>query len=128
MLVLDASALLALIFKEEGHDRVAAVVSHEGACMSVANISEVAARLNMDGWTPTDYSSVIESFKLEMINVDWNLAMLAGQYRATTKHLGLGLGDRLCLATAALHELPALTADQAWRNLDIPGLVLEFIR
>ena len=42
MVVLDASALLAYLFKETGHERVA--LSIEDACISTVNLSEVAGR------------------------------------------------------------------------------------
>ncbi|WP_051758091.1 hypothetical protein [Prauserella rugosa] len=36
-----------------------------------------------------------------------------------TRHQGLSLGDRACLALAQRLDRPALTADQAWKNLDL---------
>lgn len=35
-----------------------------------------------------------------------------------TRSAGLSLGDRACLATAHRLELPTLTADWAWSELD----------
>ena len=36
-----------------------------------------------------------------------------------TRHHGLSLGDRACLALAARIDAPAVTADRAWRDLDV---------
>ncbi len=126
-MLLDASALIALYYEETGSALVRAAVS-EGAAISTANLCEVASRLLGDGIKPRAVSILIDSFNLDVIPVDQAVAMLAAEYRFATRHIGLSLGDRLCLATAALYELPALTADQAWHNLEIPGLRVEFIR
>jgi PIN domain nuclease of toxin-antitoxin system len=47
MSVLDASALLALLFKEPGHERVA--VAADGALASTVNLAEVLTRFVRDG-------------------------------------------------------------------------------
>lgn len=44
-----------------------------------------------------------------------------------TRHLGLSLGDRACLALAMEHQLPILTADRAWSELDL-GLQIQLVR
>jgi ribonuclease VapC len=41
--------------------------------------------------------------------------------------LGLSIGDRSCLALAAEHDLPAVTADRAWSALDA-GIEVVVIR
>lgn len=42
MIVLDSSALLAMLFFEPGHERVAELVSH--SCRSTLNLAEVLGR------------------------------------------------------------------------------------
>ncbi|MDN5939350.1 MAG: PIN domain-containing protein, partial [Salinisphaera sp.] len=48
--VLDASALLALLFREPGWEPVAQVMND--ACISTVNVSEVLARFARDGQAP----------------------------------------------------------------------------
>jgi len=43
-------------------------------------------------------------------------------------HRGISLGDRACMATAMLMELPAVTADRDWAGLRVPSLQIEYIR
>ena len=54
MIVLDASALLAYLFRETGHHIVEKYL--ESACISTVNLSEVAGRFTRDGldasWAP----------------------------------------------------------------------------
>jgi PIN domain nuclease of toxin-antitoxin system len=45
----------------------------------------------------------------------------------STRHLSLSLGDRACLALAGRLDLPALTADRAWVELDV-GVDVRAIR
>jgi len=50
MIALDASALLAFLFREAGHERVGALI--DDACLSAVNLSEVIARFVRDGHDP----------------------------------------------------------------------------
>ena len=126
-MVLDASALLALLYEETGCAQVEAAIV-KGAAMSAANLAEAGARMQLDGWNTQEISNVIHSFKLNVIPVDFEVAMLSAAYRRATKPLGLSLGDRLCLATAKLADMPVLTADQEWLNVEISGLNVTSIR
>jgi PIN domain nuclease of toxin-antitoxin system len=60
MIVLDASALLAYLFKETGHEIVAKYI--EDACISTVNLSEVAGRLIRDGRPYATYSANRKNF------------------------------------------------------------------
>ena len=50
MMVLDASALLAFLFREPGHDMVAEAMA--SACISTVNLSEALGRFARDGHDP----------------------------------------------------------------------------
>ena len=124
-MVLDASALLALINAEPGGDVVAAALPE--ASISVINLTEVVTKMidigisRRDAWTEAaDLVPVIVDFDVE-------LGHRAAGLREWTRSLGLSLGDRACLALAEHLHLPALTADQAWRNLAI-GIEIRLIR
>jgi len=54
-------------------------------------------------------------------------ALIAARLRPLTRHLGLSLGDRICLALAIERQCPALTADRNWANLKI-GIPIQLIR
>ena len=61
------------------------------------------------------------------MDFDEALGLRAGALRLATRHLGLSLGDRACLALAEREQLPILTGDGAWALLDI-GLDIRLIR
>lgn len=125
--VLDASALLALIHREPGHDQVAQVVA--GSAISAVNLAEVVGKLAERG-VPLDRARAIAlSFGLDVVSLDADLAAAAGQLRPATRAAGLSLGDRCCLATAQALGLPTLTTEAAWEPLaDVLGVDVRNIR
>jgi len=51
----------------------------------------------------------------------------AGRLRLLTRAMELSLGDRACLATARVLDIPVLTADRIWLQAEVGGQV-ECIR
>lgn len=125
--VLDASAVLAVIREESGAGVVAEALG-AGAAMSAVNVAEVAARLHQDGWNEPEVALVFRELGIEVLPFDSDVALLSGSYRNKTRNLGLGLGDRACLATARREECPALTADRSWNQLQLDGVDVRCIR
>lgn len=124
--VLDASAILALIFRESGADDVERELPD--AMMSTVNLAEVVARL-CDRGMPTDLiERSVDGLSLTFIPFSPPIALAAGLLRRETRSLGLSLGDRACLATARAMGCPALTADSAWRRLKLPGIDVRVVR
>jgi PIN domain nuclease of toxin-antitoxin system len=123
--VLDASALLALINQEPGFDKVAAVMST--ACMSSVNVAEVVSKLMDKGFREVEIREIFEALKLLIIPFDEEQGFIAGLLRADTKSLGLSLGDRACLSLAIQQKLSVLTADRVWAGLQL-GLNIQMIR
>ena len=125
MIVLDASALLAFLFREPGHERVAARVDR--SCLSAVNLSEVLGRFARDGKEVGEVSRRIAATAIEIVPFTVEHAEVAASLEPATRALGLSLGDRACLALAATRRLTALTADRAWAELDL-GIAIELIR
>lgn len=123
--VLDASALLAMINSEPGADRVYDVLTD--AAVSAVNYSEVIAKLVDKGHADGESISVLDALPINVRPVDVAQARRAGQLRSSTRERGLSLGDRICLALAIEMEVPALTADRAWAGLDL-GVEINVIR
>ena len=116
--VLDASALLALLNRESGADRVAEVGA-DGAVVSADDLAEVTSRLAGTGLPESENREVLTPLQLILVPFDADLAYEVGMFRPRTIRAGLSLGDRVCLALAQRLNLPVLTADRAWRGVDI---------
>ncbi len=123
--LLDASAVLAMMFEEAGAERVAQCLPT--AQISAVNLSEVIAKLHDNGMSPDKIALNLADLKAVVIPFDQKLALRAGALRPSTRHLGLSLGDRACLATAEAHGLAVLTADKAWAKLDL-DIPVELLR
>lgn len=125
--VLDASALMALVYGEPGLDSVAAAVM-TGAAISTVNLSEVIAKLADRGAPEREIRDTIETIGLDITEFDAADALAAGLLRPATRTAGLSLGDRACLALAQLRGAPVLTADRAWAAIDLDGVEIQLIR
>lgn len=115
--VLDASALMALLQDEPGADRVEAVLDE--ALISAVNYCEVVGKLQDYGVPSGDIAAILAAVPLDVIAFDAAQAIEAGALRPATRRSGLSLGDRACLALARIRGASALTADKAWLDLDI---------
>jgi ribonuclease VapC len=122
--VLDASAVLAMLWHERGGDRVAAV--SDDTMVSVVNLSEVVAKMLNRGFTEAQAREVAE-IESAIIPFDEDQAMTTGLLRASTRARGLSLGDRACIALATARGARIMTADRALADLDI-GVAVEVIR
>ena len=116
-MVFDASAVLALLAGEPGAELIRAALPN--AAMSAVNLSEVGAKLADRGMKEPVIRTAVGMLGLEIVAFDEAAAYAAAAMRDLTRHLGLSLGDRACLALAAARGVPVLTADRNWASLGI---------
>lgn len=129
MIVLDTSALLASLHNEPGKDRVDNDLITRHCAMSSVNLAEFASKCLDVGMTHTDFDILLASLELTIIPLDATLAIATGALRTSTRHIGLSLGDRACLATAQKLNATVLTADRAWLPLaTILEITIENVR
>ncbi len=129
--VLDASALLCLLADEPGADRVGQRLA-AGAYISAVNWAEVLTKIVDIGEEPGKIARELEEAGvagggLEIVPLTQDDALAVARLRQTTKQLGLSLGDRACLALAERLELPAVTTDRTWLNLNLK-IPIEAVR
>ena len=124
--VLDASALLAWLFRETGADQVADFLATGDCAMSSVNWAEVSAKLIDRGYPESQFTSLLDALELELVPFDASLATQTGLLRTATRSVGLSLGDRACLALAQARQASAITADRAWMGL-AKGLDLTIV-
>ena len=115
--VLDASAVLALLHREPGGETVRPVLPD--CAISTVNLSEVIAKLVENGTEAAAAVRLTEAQPFQPVDHTLALAQLTGTLRAATRHAGLSLGDRACLALALALDLPVFTTDRAWRDLPL---------
>lgn len=124
--VLDASAVLALLRDEPGGEVVASYVGR--AAISAVNLQEVAKELLREGATIGATRQVLDELGLDLHPHDRSAAYASAALYEQTKQHGRGLGDRTCMALGLQLSLPVLTADREWTNVKVEGLKIEQLR
>ena len=126
--VLDASAVLALLNKESGHEQVLAVLPI--AAIGTVNLTEVISKLCERG-VPSDAAmEAVQCLGVEVVPHSLEHALRAGELRPITKAFGLSLGDRACLALGRERSATVITAERHWdeRVETVAGVRIQRIR
>jgi len=117
-IVLDASAILAVIHQEPGHEKLSPQLL-AGAVVSTVNLAEVQSKLVSRGWTSEEAWEDATSPAQQVLPFDEEHARIAGDLVAQTRQVGLSLGDRACLALGMALKAPVYTAEKAWHSLGL---------
>lgn len=125
MIALDASALLAFLFREAGHTIVGAALPQ--SCLSTISLSEVLARFVRDGHDPREALALITDSPIEVVPFLTEDAALTAALLPSTRPDALSLGDRACLALGMARGMPVYTADRVWASLGLE-VSIEVIR
>jgi ribonuclease VapC len=124
--VLDASAILAVINSELGTEKLTAQLLAR-AVGSTVNLAEVQTKLLSCGWTSEQAWEDATSPVRDVLPFDEEQARIAGDLSIQTRPLGLSLGDRACLALGISLKAPVYTAERAWKKLKL-GVKVHVIR
>ncbi|MCF8169187.1 MAG: type II toxin-antitoxin system VapC family toxin [Rhodoferax sp.] len=128
-ILLDASAILAFLQGEPGEDTVRRALQASPCWVSAANQAEIISKALDRGGSKETIERILKELQYTVAEVLAEDGAQAGWLRATTRHLGLSLGDRLCLATAQRLKSQVLTADRDWLKLaTVLGLDIVCIR
>jgi len=124
--VFDASAILALLRNEPG---AAVVAQYAGDGMiSAVNFQEVIKELLRRGVSIDASLELLDALHLDVRPHGREEAVASAALYLVTSQYGSGLGDRTCMALAIAENLPALTADKAWANVQVAGLKVQLVR
>ncbi len=120
--VVDASAVMALMLGETGADVVMQVI--RGSRMSAVNVSECCSRGAERGASPDAVLAILKTYEIVIVPFDLPLALEAARLREPTRSQGASLGDRACLSLAQSLGLPLYTSDRRLADID-PGLGID---
>ena len=125
-IVVDASALLAILNQEAGAERLTPELLN-AAASSAVNLAEVQGKL-VDRCLSTDdaWEATLSPIR-EAVSFTPEHARLAGDLVGQIRPCSLSLGDRACLALGLALKAPVYTADRSWKNLKI-GIRIHVIR
>lgn len=125
-IVLDASALLAVLNREPGAEKLTPQVL-SAAITSTVNLAEVQSKLVSRGIKPDEaWDATISPIRESAVFTD-EQAKIAGSLIARTGAFGMSFGDRACLALGIALKAPVYTADRSWKNLKL-GVRIHLVR
>jgi ribonuclease VapC len=124
--VLDASAILAMLNQEPGAQKITLELLSQ-ATVSTVNLAEVQARLVREGGDPEETWALVLDPLPDVQPFTADQAKIAGSLVQKTSALGLSLGDRACLALAIVLKAPVYTTDRPWKKLKL-GIPIHVIR
>ena len=118
MIVLDTSAIIALLSDEPGADKVRDALP--SSVVSAVNYAEALSRYERDNRDSRAIAAHLTSEVREIVPFDAALAYTVAHLIRQTRPLGLSLGDRCCLGLAIDRSASVLTADRVWLRLQLP--------
>ena len=124
--VLDASALLALIQEEKGADVIRPLL--RSAVMSAVNIAETLTALQRVHITPQEAVVSVSDIIETIVPFDLEQAQYVAELQPHVQHKGLSLGDRACIALGLKLQAPIYTADKIWGQLQLSKADIKIIR
>lgn len=110
MIVLDSSALLAVLLGERGAERVAAALAD--AVISTASLAEILSKVQQRGIDSESAFLAVSTLGIGILPVEEVHARIAAQILRVPRDLDLSLGDRLCIALAIELDAELLTSDR----------------
>jgi ribonuclease VapC len=122
--VLDASALLAILHREAGHEKAKRRLA--GAAISAVNYSETLKKLVEAGCDLRTAQFHLENFALTVVPFDRAQAGITAELWTAGRKLGLSFADRACLALGMLLKADVITGDKRWKEADVGVTVLLF--
>jgi ribonuclease VapC len=127
--VLDASAVLAFLQGVPGAEVVLKALESDSCVVSAANQAEIISKSLDHGLTLSTLQGLLDELNYSVVDITATDGVTAGVMRAKTRHLGLSLGDRLCLALGQRLGAKVLTADRPWLKVAKPlGVSVQCIR
>jgi len=123
--ILDASALLALIKNEPGASTVEDLLGQ--IVMSTLSLMEVATTLLQSDMTLQECEECLLPLISQLISFDTSHALLTASLTKQVKDKDLTLEARACLALGIKMNLPIYTANQEWSELKITGIDISLI-
>lgn len=110
MVVFDSSAILAMVFSEPGREIAAEQLDE--ALVSAVSLGEVVGVLMKHGSTREEVQPLLDRLEPNIRDLTFSQAIECGALRPLTRHLGLSLGDRCCLALARELGAEVYTTDR----------------
>ncbi len=114
--LLDASALLAVLFGEPGSGAVERII--DDCTIHAVNLAETMRKLLQTGVPLRRAEEILDSLDLDVNTIlTATEALAAGRLAFHARISGLSIGDCVCLSVSAQTGQTAVTADRRWSSI-----------
>jgi len=124
--ILDASALLALIQEETGAEIIKPLLKF--SVMSAVNVTETLSVLQRTNISPEEGLTLITDIVTTIVPFDLEQAEQVAKLHPLVQPQGLSLADRACIALGIKLQIPIYTADRIWDEIKLDNIDIRLIR
>lgn len=124
--ILDASALLALIQEETGAEIIKPLLKF--SVMSAVNVTETLSVLQRTNISPEEGLTLITDIVTTIVPFDLEQAEQVAKLHPLVQPQGLSLADRACIVLGIKLQIPIYTADRIWDELKLDNIDIRLIR
>lgn len=124
--ILDASALLALIQEETGAEIIKPLLKF--SVMSAVNVTETLSVLQRTNISPEEGLTLITDIVTTIVPFDLEQAAQVAKLHPLVQPQGLSLADCACIALGIKLQIPIYTADRIWDELKLDNIDIRLIR
>ncbi len=124
--ILDASALLALIQEETGAEIIKPLLKF--SVMSAVNVTETLSVLQRTNISPEEGLTLITDIVTTIVPFDLEQAAQVAKLHPLVQPQGLSLADRACIALGIKLQIPIYTADRIWDEIKLDNIDIRLIR
>ncbi|MEM8669465.1 MAG: type II toxin-antitoxin system VapC family toxin [Planctomycetota bacterium] len=121
--VLDASAVIAFVKRERGHEIVREWIS--GSVLSAVNYAEVLQTLGKTSGNRNLIEATLSNLRVSVADFDADHARNVAELYAIANK-GISLADRACMAVGRTLDLPIVTGDHKWSELELNHELIIF--
>jgi PIN domain nuclease of toxin-antitoxin system len=116
--VLDASAVIAVLNSEPGAELVLGVLA--GSVISAVNYSEILKKTIERNGSPGRVANIIRDLAVAIIPFDEAHAVTAAELYPEVKPHGMSFADRACLSLGILRHVTVMTSERKMGLLNLP--------
>jgi PIN domain nuclease of toxin-antitoxin system len=124
--ILDASALLALIQEETGAEIIKPLLKF--SVMSAVNVTETLSVLQRTNISPEEGLTLITDIVTTIVPFDLEQAAQVAKLHPLVQPQGLSLADRACIVLGIKLQIPIYTADRIWDEIKLDNIDIRLIR
>ncbi len=122
--VLDASAILAVVHRETGYRKITAHL--EGGLVSSVNYAEVLKKAVEHGTELLTARLLLQNLAFVVVPFDNLQAVETARLWPLTREWGLSFADRACLALGILRGATVVTGDRGMEQPSLPLKIMMF--